>query len=216
MSVTKVSGIVFSIASAYAASKTMSALSNATSAVATLEASHGVAVSEYVEITSGWDLANGRIARATAVATNDVTLGNLDTSSTTLYTTGSGTGSVREITTFTDLSQISPDWGVSGGDQNFADITFVSNLIRQRLPTDRNPIEVTLPFFFDPSMSWLSAVRSVSETSTPAAIRMTFPNSTILVANAYWSLRDVPTTQDGTLRGEINLSFIGLPTVYTS
>ena len=216
MSVTKVAGTVFAIASAYAASKTMSAFSNATSGVATLEASHGVAVNDYVELTSGWDLANGRIARATAVATNDVTMGNIDTSSTTLYPVGSGTGSVREISTWTNLSQISPDWGVSGGDQNFSDTTFVSNLIRTRIPTDRNPIEVTLPFFFDPTLSWLSAVRSASQAATAAAIRMTFPNGSILVASAYWSLRDVPTTQDGTLRGEVNLSFIGLPTVYTS
>lgn len=216
MAITKVAGTVFAVASAYASSKNMTALTNATSAVATLEAAHGVAVGEYVEITSGWDLANGRIARATAVATNDVTLGNIDTSSTSLYPAGSGTGSVREISTWTNLSQISPEWSVGGGDQNFADATFVSNLIRQRIPTDRNPIDITLPFFFDPTLSWLSAVRSASNSLTGAAIRMTFPNGSILVANAYWSLRDVPTVTDGTLRGEVTLSLIGQPTVYTS
>lgn len=216
MSITKVSGTVFAIASAYASSKNMTAITNAANAVATLEASHGVAVGEYVEITSGWDLLNGRIARATGVATNDVTLGNIDTSSTTLYPVGSGTGTVREISTWTNLSQISPDWTVSGGDQNFADTTFVSNLIRQRIPTDRNPIEITLPYFYDQTLSWLTAVRGVSQSSTSAAVRMTFPNGSILVANGYWSLRDVPTVEDGTLRGEITLSIIGLPTVYSS
>lgn len=216
MAVVKVAGTAFAIASAYGTSKTMSAVSNATSAVATLEASHGVAVSDYVELTSGWDLMNGRIARATAVATNDVTLGNIDTSSTSLYPAASGTGSVREITTWTSLSQITSDWGIGGGDQNFADATFVSHLIRQRIPTDRNPIEVTLPFFYDASLSWLSAVRSVSQTSTATAIKMTFPNGNILVANCYWSLRDTPTVSDGTLRGQIDLSIIGFVTVYTS
>ena len=216
MAVTKVAGTAFAIASAYAASKTMSALSNATSAVATLEASHGVAQNEYVEITSGWDMANGRIARATAVATNDVTLGNIDTSSTTLYPTGSGTGSVREISTWTALSQITPDWGIGGGEQNFADATFVSHLIRQRIPTDRNPLEVTLPFFYDASLAWLSTVRAAAQAGTPTAIRMTFPNSNVLVANAYWSLRDTPTVSDGTLRGQIDLSLIGFVTVYAS
>ncbi len=216
MAVVKVAGTAFAIASTYASAKTMSALSNATSAVAALEASHGVAVSEYVEITSGWDLANGRIARATAVATNDVTLGNIDTSSTSLYPAGTGTGSVREISAWTSLSQISSDWGISGGEQNFADATFVSHLIRQRIPTDRNPLEITLPYFYDASLSWLSAVRSASISATATAIKMTFPNGNILVANCYWSLRDTPTVTDGTLRGQIDLSIIGYPTVYTS
>lgn len=216
MSVVKVSGTAFAIASTYAASKSMSALTNASSAVATLEASHGVGVGEYVEITSGWDLANGRIARATAVATNDVTLGNIDTQNTSLYPTGTGTGSVREISAWTALSQITGDWGISGGDQNFADATFVSHLIQQRIPTDRSPIEITLPFFFDNSLAWLAAVRSASQSSTPAAIRMIFSNGNIIVANAYWSLRDMPTVNDGTLRGQIDLSMIGFPTVYSS
>lgn len=216
MSVVKVAGTQFAIASAYAASKNMTALTNATSAVATLEASHGVAVGEYVEITSGWDLANNRIARATAVATNDVTLGNIDTSLTNLYPSGGGTGTVREISTFTPLSQISTDWGITGGDQQWADATFVSHLIQQRLPKDRTPLEVSLPFFFDASLSWLSAVRSVSLTGGMAAIKMTFPNGNILVANAFWSLLDAPTVNDGTLRGKIDLSIIGYPTIYTS
>lgn len=216
MSVVKVAGTQFAIASAYASSKSMTALSNATSAVATLEVSHGVSVGDYVEITSGWDLANLRIAKATAVATNDVTLGNIDTSSTTLYPAAGGTGSVREISTWTSLSQISTDWGISGGDQNFADATFVSHLIQQRIPTDRQPLEVSLPFFFDASLSWLSTVRGVSQTSTATAVKMTFPNGNILVANAYWSLLDSPFVTDGTLRGRIDLSIIGYPTIYTS
>lgn len=214
MSVVKVAGTAFAIASAYAASKNMTAISNATSAVATLEVSHGVAVGDYVEVTSGWELLNGRIARATAVATNDVTLGNIDTSSTTKYPAAGGNGSVREISTWTPLSQISADWGIAGGDQNFADATFVSHLIRQRIPTDRNPLEITLPYFWDASLSWLSSVRAAD--GVAAAIRMTFPNGNILVANCYWSLRDTPTVTDGTLRGQIDLSMIGNPTIYTS
>lgn len=216
MSVVKVAGTAFAIASAHAVSKTMSAISNATSAVATLEVSHGVAVNDYVEFTSGWDLLNGRVARASAVAINDVTFSNIDTSSTTLYPAASGVGSVREITTWTALSQITSEWGINGGDQNFSDATFVSHLIRQRVPTDRNPLEISLPFFWDASLAWLSAARTASVAGTPIAIRMTFPNSNILVANTYLSLRDTPTVVDGTLRGQIDLSMIGYAAIYTS
>jgi hypothetical protein len=215
MSVVKVAGTSFAIASVYAAVKNMTAITNAANAVATLEATHGVVVNDYLEVTSGWDRLSGRIARASAVATNDVTLGGINTLNTSQYPAGGGVGSVREISTWMALSQISADWGIAGGDQNFADATFVSHVIRQRIPTDRNPLEITLPFFFDAALPWLDTVRGV-DGSAPAAIRMVFPNGNILVANAYWSLRDTPTVTDGTLRGQIDLSMIGLATIYTS
>lgn len=216
MAITLAVGTTVAIASAYAASKTMSAISNATSAVATLEASHGVALNEYVEVTSGWARLNGRIVKATNVATNDVTFGGIDTSSTSRYPSGSGTGSVREISTWQTIGQIARAIQVAGGDQQFADITTLDDVIDKQIPTRRSPITVTLPLFFDPSLSFVATVRTASETATLTAVRMTFPSGAVLVANAYWSLQEVPTIEDETLRTRIDLTFGALPAVYTS
>ena len=216
MSITKTAGTQFAIGSTYGTQFTVTAISNANPAVATLSASHGVVVGDFIELTSGWDLANGRIFRASAVATNDVTLEGFNTSDTSKYPAGTGTGTGREITAWTTLSQISPDFGVAGGEQNFADTTFVSNLIRTQIPTDRNPITCTLPVFYDPTLAWFSTVRTAADAATPYAFRMIFPNNSRLVVGAYWSLRGVPTNQDGTLRDAIDLSFIGQPTVYST
>lgn len=216
MSVVKIAGTTFAIASAYGASKTMSALSNAAEGVATLEAAHGVVENDIIELTSGWDLLSGRLARADSVATNDVTLEDIDTSDTTSYPAASGTGSIREITTWLPLSQITPDFSVSGGEQNFADVTFVSHVIRQRVPTDRNPIEITIPYFFDLGLAWVTTVRAAAAASAPVALRMVFPNGNIMYANCYWSIREVPIVNDGTLRGQIDLSMVGTPTFYTA
>lgn len=214
MSVTLAVGTQVAIASAYAASKTMSAASNATSMVATLEASHGVAVNDYVEVTSGWARINNRILKATAVATNDVTFGGIDTSSTSRYPAGSGTGSVREISTWTAITQLKRTLQVSGGEQQFADATTLEDVIEKNIPTRRSPINVQLPIFFDNSLSWVAIVRAVSESATATAVRFTFPNGTVLVANAYWSYQEVPTIEDETLAGRIDLSFVALPAVY--
>lgn len=216
MSYVKSAGTVFALGATPGIAKTMSAITNAPSAVATLEAAHGVAVGDYVEIASGWDVEDGRVARATAVATNDVTLGGIDTSLTSLHPAGQGTGSVREISAWTGLTNITPDWSIGGGEQNWADVTTVANLIRRRIPTDRNPIEITLPFFFDLSLAWVAAVRDAQNAASPRALRMTFPNGNIIVLNAYWSLMEMPTTQDGTLRGRIDLGVVGNPTAYVS
>lgn len=216
MSVTKTPGTQFAIGSTYGSTKTMSAITNANPAVATLEAAHGVIVGDFIELTSGWDLANGRIFRVSAVATNDVTLEGFNTSDTSKFPAGTGVGTIREVTAWTTLSQITPDFSVQGGEQNFADTTFVSNLIKTQIPTDRNPITCTLPVFFDPTLAWFATVRTAAESSAAYAFRMIFPNNSRLVVGAYWSLRGVPTNQDGTLRDAIDLSFIGQPTVYST
>jgi hypothetical protein len=216
VSITKTTGTQFAIGSTYGATITVSAITNANPAVATFSASHGVVVGDFVELTSGWDLANGRVFRVSAVATNDITLEGFNATDTTKYPAGTGTGTAREITAWTTLSQITPGFGVAGGEQNFADTTTVANLIRTQIPTDRNPITVTLPTFFDPALGWYATVKTASESSTPYAFRMVFPNSSRLVVSAYWSLRGVPTSEDSTLRDVIDLAFVGQPTVYST
>lgn len=216
MSITKTPGTQFAIGSTYGVTFTVTAITNANPAVATLSVSHGVIVGDFIELTSGWDLVNGRIFRVSAVATNDVTLEGLNTTDTTRFPAGTGIGTGREITAWTTLSQITPAFGVSGGDQNFADTTFVSNVIKTQIPTDRNPITVSLPFFYDPTLAWFATVRTASDAGTPYAFRMIFPNNSRLVVGAYWSLRGVPTSEDSTLRDSIDLSFVGQPTVYAT
>lgn len=217
MSVTKTSGTQFAIGATYGTGFTITTITNANPAVATLSVSHGVIVGDFIEIsTSPWDLATGRFFRVSALSTNDVTLEGFNTSDTTKYPAWSGSGTGREVATWTTLSQITPEFGVSGGDQNFADTTFVSNLIRTQIPTDRNPITVTLPFFYDPTLAWFATVTTAAAAASPYAFRMVFPNNSRLIVGAYWSLRGVPTSEDGTLRDVVDLSFIGTPTVYST
>lgn len=216
MSITSAVGTTFAIASTYGTAATMSAITNANPAVATLSAAHGVVVGDIIEITSGWDRLNGRLVRVSAVATNDVTLEGIDTSSTTNYPAGTGTGTVREITAWTQITQITADFSVSGGGQQYADVTTLADRTQKRIPTVRDPIDITLPLFDDPSLAWFAAVNSVSESSTVAGLRVVFPNNSRLLANGYWSLRKTPTVNDSTLRSEIAISLAAEPTRYST
>jgi hypothetical protein len=216
MAITLAVGTAVSIASTYGAVKAMSAITNATEAVATLESSHGITVGDIMEITSGWDHLNGRIARAKAVNTNDVTLELIDTTSTTNYPAGTGAGSIREITAWTTISQITSDIGTSGGEQKYADVTTLSDRTEKQIPTTRSPTAVTLPVFDDPSLSWYAVVNTAAESAVATAVRMVFPNASRLLANAYWGLQKVPTVSDSTLRSSISLSFTSEPTRYAT
>lgn len=216
MSITLAIGTQVQIASAYATAKAMSNLSNNNEAIATLEASHGVTTGDYFEMLSGWARANNRVFRAKSVSTNDVTVEGFNTSSTTLYPTGTGAGTVREITSWATITQLTRALQVSGGGQNFADISTMDDPEDKRIPTTRSPTDVTLPIYYDPSLSWWATVEAASDTATPTAVRFLFPNGSKLLAVAYWSLQKVPTIEDSTLRGRIDMSFAGRSTTYAT
>ena len=216
MSITRAVGSTFSIASTYGSTKSMTAITNATEAVATLEASHGIAPGDYFEVTSGWDLLNNRLVRAKSVATNDVTLEGIDTTDTSRYPTGTGTGSIREVTAWSQITQVASDIATSGGEQNYADVTTIADSIKKQIPTDRNPVVVTLPVFDDPSLAWYAKVVTASDSSKAYALLAAYSNGSKMVANAYWSLQKVPTIQDGTLRSQISLTFAAEPTRYST
>lgn len=207
MAVTLTTGTLVAIASTYGASVTMSAITNASEAVATLAGGHGVVVGDYLEVTSGWDRLTGRIVRAKTVATNDVTFESINTSSTTTYPSGTGTGSIRRITAWTNIPQIQAS-ATSGGDQQFVDITSITDTTQKQAPGQRSASAVNLTVFDDPTLAYYAAVVAADEARTPYAVRMSFPNGSKLVANAHWSLQRTPSFQSNdSLKSQITLTY---------
>ncbi|MGK2897209.1 MAG: phage tail tube protein [Burkholderiaceae bacterium] len=216
MAITLAIGTTVSIASTYGSVKAMSAVTNANPAVATLEASHGVIVGDVIQLVSGWDLLNGRVVRVSAVSTNDVTLEGVNTADTNLFPVGSGTGSVREITAWTEITQITRDYQVSGGTQNFADTSTLKNRDDTRIPTSRSPYDVALPVYDDPSLGFVSVVETADETATATAGRFVYPNTSRTFFNGFWTIGRVATVQDSTLRNGVTVSFAARPIRYAS
>jgi hypothetical protein len=216
MAITLATGTQVAIASTYATASAVTAATNAAACVITVAAAHGIVVGDFVEFTSGWDLATGRIFRVSAVSTNDVTLEGFNTTSTTNFPAGTGTGSVRRITAWTQITQVQ-NVGSSGGDQQYADITSITDRTQKQIPTTRSPQEITLTVFDDPALAWYAPVQTASDSSTPAAVRFVFPNNSRLVANAYWSLQKVPNINaNSPLTSTLSMSTLAEPTRYAS
>lgn len=207
MAVTKAVGTGVDVASTYGTAVNMTAITNATQAVATLAAGHGVVAGDYLEITSGWGRLNGRIVRALSVSTNDVTLELINTTDTATYPAGTGTGTIRRITAWLNITQRTPNFATGGGEVVFADISDLSDSEERKLPVRRTATDLTLPGYFDLSLGWVATVRAASESSLPTGVRIRYPNGNKLVAPAYWSFADVATIEDFTLRDNISLTF---------
>lgn len=216
MAITLATGTQLAIASTFGTAVNMTAVTNATEAVATLAAGHGVVVGDFLEITSGWDLLTGRIVRAKAVSTNDVTLEGINTTSSTNYPAGTGTGTIRRITAWTTISQVQ-SFSTAGGDLNFADITTITDKTQKQIPTTRSAQTFNLTIFDDASTAGQIAVQAASDASTPAAFRIVFPNASRMVINGYWSIGASPKVEvNAPLTNEIAFTASALSTRYAT
>lgn len=216
MAVILADGSTLALATAYGTSANMTAITNANPAVATLGAGHGTVVGDFLEITSGWPQIDGRLFRVSVVATNDVTLEGLDTSSTTTYPTGSGTGSVRRITTWSNVGQI-VEFATSGGEQNYASYQFLNELIQRQIPTNRSAIVANLKLADDPALAQVAQLRAAEASGAGRGLRIIYRNSSRIVANGFWTYGAFPELSLGDInKRSVNIALIGLPTEYAT
>lgn len=218
MAITLAVGTSVAIASAYAAALPFTTASNAAETVLGMASTTGLTAGDYVEVTtSGWGLMAGRVVRVkTVVASTSITLEGVDTLDAVKFPAGTGAGTVRKISTWTPLSQLTSDINIGGGEQQYADATTLDDRTQRQIPTVRSPLTVTLGAFFDAALPWVDTVRSASESATATAVRMSYPNGSKTVGNAYWSMNDVPTINDNTLRTSISLAYSAQPITYAT
>ena len=191
MAITLSTGTQVAIASTYGSGFTISAITNANPAVATFSGGHGVIVGDIIEITSGWDLLTKRLVRASVVAANDVTLESIDTSNTTNYPVGTGTGTGREVTAWTSITQVRAAVN-AGGEQQYADITTIVDRVAKSIPTIRNAINYDLTVFDDPTLGWYATVVTAADTQALTGLQFVFPKSSRLLVNGYFSIQKTP------------------------
>ena len=206
----------FAIAKTYGPAVVMSALSNAAEAVATLAAGHGAVAGDYLEVTSGWGRLNNRIVKVKSVSTNDVTLEKINTSSTSRFPAGSGTGSIRRITAWEALSQVK-NVSPSGGDQQWADGTSLDDDVEIKAPTIKSARTMNLEIYDDPSLPWYATVEAASDATVPTGLMISPPNGSKIVANTYWSLMKEPNiTKNEFLTTNVSLSYAAESMRYAS
>lgn len=124
-------GTIYSIATAFAAAKTVSAISNATEASVSCTA-HGYSVNDILQIYSGWGRLNRRAIRVKSVTTDAFVAEGINTTSTDFYPSGSGTGTVRKVTTFSQINKIL-NQQASGGEPKSITVKFLESDVEENL-----------------------------------------------------------------------------------
>lgn len=206
MSVKLPNGTTFAIASGYAAAVDITAMSNASEAIAT--ATNTLAAGDFVEITSGWSRLNGKVVRVKAADGTTFTLEGIDTSDTTKYPAGTGIGSFRKVNGWTQIQQVLST-STSGGDQQFATYQFIESDQETRIPTTKSAAGLDLSIADDPTLPGYIALSVANDDRDQRALKCTLSNGSVILFNAYCSLNKTPSmTANQVMACQASLSFI--------
>ncbi|WP_298406570.1 phage tail protein [Janthinobacterium sp.] len=213
MSISLPNGATLKLATVYGSAIAVSAASNANPVVLTA-AAHGLANGDLVEVSSGWSRINNRIFRVSLSASGTFALEGLDTSNTTTYTPGGGAGSVRKITTLTQITQILETTS-SGGEMGFTEVSLLENDFSTQLPTQASAQSIAISIADDPTLPGFIAVKAAAETRSPRALVVTLPNNSIILYNGIVSLDETPSlTKNSVMAVKSTFSLQGRPVRY--
>ena len=182
-------GTQYYLSQTFASAKTVSAASNANPASLTATA-HGYATNDEFLFTSGWELATNSVYKANVVDANTFTALGLNTTSTSSFAAGSGTGSAQKVSGWLQIPQvltISPQ----GGEPNFIDFKPIANLQGLRLPNGFTPMSLNFELGFDPAATNWTTLQDISRAQTLVAYK-SVKGSSATYAYGYWMMGEAP------------------------
>lgn len=113
-------------------------------------------------------------------------------------TTGYGTfvsGSVAPVTIDTEISTAT-GFSISGGDQNFAEYTYLWDKITRRHPTTKSGMTIEIPSIWDPADAASQAVLAASDASAKRAFKILMPDGLEMLFFGYIASSGLPNVQD--------------------
>jgi len=190
-------GTTFFIASSYGAPVTTTVVSNASEAVVTTSAAHGYANGDVVEVTSGWGRLNKRVARIKAAAGSSLTLEGMDTTNTTFYPTGTGIGSVRKITAFTQITQVTSA-SSTGGEPKTVPYKYIESDVEFSINDGFGATSYTLELDADSiGTAGYTALKNLTEVQTDSCLRMVSRNGAPIYQPGTVALNESVSLADG-------------------
>lgn len=214
MAVKLPNGCTFSIMSGLASALTVTAATNASESVLTV--TNALSAGDYVVFTSGWSRANARVFRVKSPSGTALTLEGFDTSSTSLFPAGSGTGSIQKVSGWTQITQVL-DWTSSGGDPQYQTYSFLEMDYDLQIPTTTAAQSIAFTLADDSSLAGYAAVKAAAAARTNYAVLGVFPDSSRILYNGIFSFDETPVMSKGNLmsvKGGIALQ--GRPVRYST
>lgn len=173
-----------------AAAKTISAITNANPAVATSTA-HGYTSGDEILLTSGWEDATDTVYKVEVVDANSFKILGLNSTNTSFFPAGTGTGSAQKLSGWTAIPQVLTI-SSSGGDARFTDVAPLAKRNALRIPTGFNATSITLTLAHDASNANYQTMVDISRTLSKVAFKQVLGGGSTTYGYGYMSVSEVP------------------------
>lgn len=183
-------GSKFYFSQDFASAKTITALSNASPAVATAT-SHGYADGDEIILTSGWEDATDGAYRVDQLTADTFSVLGLNSTDTDFYAAGTGTGSAQKVSSWTEIPQVLTI-ATSGGDARFTTINPIARRNAINIPTGFNATSITLTLGHDPSNANYQTMLDISRTLSKVAFKMVLSGGAVTYGYGYMSVSEAP------------------------
>jgi len=160
-------------------------------------AGHGFAAGDIVEITSGWGRLNLRYFKVKSPTTNNFTLDGEDTTSTTLFPAGVGIGSVRKVSTFTQIQQVLTA-SSSGGDPKTVNFKYIESDVENSINDGFSATSYTLDLDADSiGTAGYTALKTLTSVQSNTVMRMVTRSGSQVLVPCTVALNEAVSLADG-------------------
>lgn len=208
-------GTIFSVATSYGSAKTITAVSNASEAVCTSTA-HGFTDGDIVEVTSGWGRMNKRLFRVKSATSSTFALEKMNTTDTNFFPAGTGTGTAREVTAWTQLTKVMNPRS-QGGEPKTVTYKWVESDVEYAINDGFTATSLTLEFDDDDSTSGYQAMETLTDSQGNTALKVLMRSGAVIYLPCTLALNIMPDLTDGQIN-RVRAQFAGnnRPTRYSS
>lgn len=186
--------------------KAITALTNANPALATSIA-HGFVDGNEVLLKSGWEDAGDTVWRVDQLSADTFSLLNFDSTDTSFYPAGGGTGTAQLVGVWTAIPQVL-SITANGGDPKYTDIQPLSRRNAIRMPVGFNPSSIELSLGHDESLPAMQTMKSISRRLAKVAFKMTLSGGLTAYAYGTLAVSEIPALTSGqpnTVRAAISV-----------
>jgi hypothetical protein len=176
--------------STFGTAKTVTAVTNASPAVATSVA-HGLVDGDELLFSSGWEDATDSIFKADQLTVDTVALLGLNAANTSFFASGTGTGTLQKVSSWVEMPQVL-GISTSGGDARFTTVDLLAKRNSINVPTGFNAMSMTVTLAHDPAnanyLSMLDLARGLSK----VAFKLVLSGGAVAYGYGYLSISEAP------------------------
>ena len=179
----------------FAAAKTISDVTNASPAVAT-STSHGYTDLDPVLLLSGWEDANNTIWEVDQLTADTFGITGLDSTSTTYYPAGSGTGTAQKVSTWVEIPQILTVTS-NGGGTKYNTVSPLSTRNDIKVPVGFEASSIDMEIGYDATNATQVAMAGITRAFTKVAPKLYIPGGGRLYGYGNLMFSEVPKLNKG-------------------